>query len=292
VTGITALVLDVDGEAFKSKEEALIFCYRNPKLTPTYVVDSGNGYHAYFKFHHIIDVTTDEQRDKIREMGRRLKATYEDGHLFEGVKGGLDSVFDTPRVLRLPGTFNCKTSERKPVRIISDPILSGNTYSIDDFDNLLIKTDKIKVITAENIQSVCSLSSVEWSSQDEDDFLFLCGMNDGKNKRFIDYCNGQFHGDRSKAELNLCGNLYWYFRTQKHLTHDEALSKADAKIRSSLYREKWDKIHRKNPDMTYAQMTLAKVTLDRKEGLDAQQQQQITLPAAPTTLPRQGLTTI
>ncbi|OFB38367.1 hypothetical protein BA059_14805 [Mycolicibacterium sp. (ex Dasyatis americana)] len=71
---------------------------------PSAITSSGNGLHPYW-------TVLDGQRDNSIDIGALLKRW---GRLVKAVaqKRGahVDSVFDLPRVLRAPGTFNCKPS--------------------------------------------------------------------------------------------------------------------------------------------------------------------------------------
>lgn len=280
ITGITSLYLDVDGEAFTSKEKALLFCKSN--LIPSFIVDSGNGYHSYFCLETIFDIETDADRDHFHELGRRLQATFEDGYEFDGAKSKLDQVADISRVLRPAGTYNLKDPlNPKPVKVISSPEFYETRYSLDDFDRLLIKTEKIKVITEENINTIKNLTSDGWTQTDQTNCERLCAYNNGKNIRLKAYFEGKFKQDRSANELDLCANVYWSSRKFLKLTHEQALSKIDAMMRlPDLYRAKWDEIHKKNPDLTYGQMTLAKVTGERKDSCD-KEATAVSLPPGP-----------
>lgn len=87
----------------------------NMRLTPHIIVDSGHGYHAYW----------------------RLDSEYAFGDVQMVMKGierehGSDHCSDAPRILRVPGTVNYKNGENLPVRIVRFDTFSS-PYSLDAF---------------------------------------------------------------------------------------------------------------------------------------------------------------
>jgi len=99
ITYLTTLWVDIDcgntghkkQSIFKDKEVALKFinCV-NPK--PTIIVDSGNGYHLYWRLNKIYRINT-----YIKEILKGLSARLHG-----------DTTYDTARIMRVPDTFNIK----------------------------------------------------------------------------------------------------------------------------------------------------------------------------------------
>jgi len=81
---------------------------------PSVVVSSGGGLHAYWLFTEFLTITTDAERADAtalskgwqQTLARIAKAKYE---------VDLDATWDLARVLRIPGTLNCKHSPPMPV---------------------------------------------------------------------------------------------------------------------------------------------------------------------------------
>lgn len=102
-------------------------------LEPTCLVDSGGGLHAYWQFHEIWELDTNDERakaaqavadwvDTIRALARR--------------KGwSIDAVKDLARVLRVPGTLNHKTDPPREVKVIA---CSNRCYEPSDFEDYII----------------------------------------------------------------------------------------------------------------------------------------------------------
>ena len=103
----TAIVADIDihGEAHKATNLAADFDEAKSFLpfTPSIIVDSGYGLHAYYLFDEPLAVT-DDNREEIKRRNKRLL------DVIRAKAGGkkVDAVEDLPRVLRTPATFNYK----------------------------------------------------------------------------------------------------------------------------------------------------------------------------------------
>jgi hypothetical protein len=98
-TGV--LWADLDAKAVGSKQQALMSLIRFP-LPPSVVVDSGHGYHAYWKL--VSGVPFAKGQVTMIGLARML-----DG----------DHVYDQPRILRIPGTTNWKDRDvPMPVRTV------------------------------------------------------------------------------------------------------------------------------------------------------------------------------
>ena len=91
-------------------------------LEPSYVVESGHGYHVYFALNRFLDPTnTDWQKTQFA--------------LVTLAKGDLQAR-NAGRLLRVPGTYNYKDRDNpKPVQIIH---ASGKIFAADDFRQLVL----------------------------------------------------------------------------------------------------------------------------------------------------------
>lgn len=98
-TETTVLWADLDAKTIGSKSQALMSLVRYV-LPPSVVVDSGHGYHAYWK----LDEAVPFERARLAMIGiaRELHG---------------DHVYDRARILRIPGTTNYK-ADPVPVRTV------------------------------------------------------------------------------------------------------------------------------------------------------------------------------
>lgn len=98
---VHTLWADLDAKTIGSKHMAL-FSLTRFMLPPNVVVDSGHGYHAYWRMRE--PVPYDMARLAMIGLERQLRG---------------DAVHDKPRILRIPGTTNWKDPlDPKPVRAI------------------------------------------------------------------------------------------------------------------------------------------------------------------------------
>lgn len=117
---VNCLWVDLDGDRDTSKTNLNNF---SPK--PSMIVDSGNGYHAYWLFREPQPVS-----DEIQEILKALTA-FLDG----------DRVYDYPRIMRLPGSYNLKDPKiPKLCRIIKHN--KKLRYVLSDFKFLI--SEKVK----------------------------------------------------------------------------------------------------------------------------------------------------
>ncbi len=148
VIGIPGLWMDIDiqnGAAHKkdtlpeSPEEAITFLKELP-CTPSAIINSGNGVHAYWLFNEPWYFDDAEERNKAAAVLHGWQNTV---HEMAGRKNWeLDSTHDLPRVLRVPGTLNHKTDPPKEVSVIE---LNDTRYDLDDIEPFLteVKTNSM-----------------------------------------------------------------------------------------------------------------------------------------------------
>jgi len=117
-TGV--LWADLDAKAIGSKHDALMALTRY-KLSPSVVVDSGHGYHAYWKLDSLVD-WEDAKRAMI------------------GIAKDLvgDHVYDQPRILRIPGTTNWK-HQNAPVPVRTVVFNTTQVMSFRDFSRQSVR---------------------------------------------------------------------------------------------------------------------------------------------------------
>jgi hypothetical protein len=128
VAALVTLYVDLDcgpGKRLCDKADALSHLQRLAVLglQPSMLVDSGNGFHAYWPLREPLER---EERPAWR-------------HAMLALAGALHadpSVADLPRILRVPGTLNWKDrSNPKPVRLLE--LDTRRRFTLLDFDDLL-----------------------------------------------------------------------------------------------------------------------------------------------------------
>ena len=137
----TALIVDIDirSAAHKGDPSLLAADFDEAKsflpFTPSLIIFSGFGLHAYYIFDTPIKISDDNREELKRRNNLLLDATRARAN---GKK--IDGVGDLPRVLRTPSTFNFKLgADNAPLcHIVED---SGLRFSPDQID------DKLKVLT-------------------------------------------------------------------------------------------------------------------------------------------------
>ncbi|MBQ3442717.1 MAG: PriCT-2 domain-containing protein, partial [Selenomonadaceae bacterium] len=134
----TAIIVDIDirSAAHKGDPSLLATDFDEAKsflpFTPSLIIFSGYGLHAYYIFDSPIKIT-DQNRDEIK---RRNNLLLEVIRLRANGKK-IDGVGDLPRVLRTPGTFNYKLGkDNAPLcHIVEED--SGLRFSPDQIDERL-----------------------------------------------------------------------------------------------------------------------------------------------------------
>lgn len=119
----TVLWADVDAKAFADKAAAF-FAIGRVILQPQVIVDSGNGYHAYWLLDRPVPF------DAAQEVMKGIAITT-----------GADRVYDKARILRVPGTRNHKGCDHEapciglPVRLLRLDI-TDRRHRFSDFADL------------------------------------------------------------------------------------------------------------------------------------------------------------
>ena len=179
----TAIVVDIDirsvahkGEADKfpsNFEEAKSFL----PFTPSILIFSGYGLHAYYIFDIPIKIT-DENREELKNRNSRMiELVRLRSKIF---KKSIDSIGDLPRILRTPSTFNYKLgAENAPICHIVEN--SGLRFSPDQID------DKLDALTSIALPTETPAKSLEKNfldfSDDNPDFNIF------RVRRMLDFIN-------------------------------------------------------------------------------------------------------
>lgn len=179
IENIQNFVLDIDSKgnfvlaqetALKIQKEATEQGFKEPLL-----ICSGNGFHLYFALSPIPN--TEENREKLKAFGNKLKKKYEQ----EGFE--IDSaVFEPARVMRFAGTMNIKPEVNAPCFIVNpdckrqeDALLTEQLLAIKpegalivgnletSLSELIEKDEEIKRLFSGNIKGFASRSEAEES---------------------------------------------------------------------------------------------------------------------------------
>jgi uncharacterized protein (DUF927 family) len=170
-----ACVVDIDirSKAHKGDPSKLAADFDEAKsflpFTPSLIIHSGYGLHAYYIFNTPIEIT-DDNRETLKHRNNllldiiRLKSN--------GKK--IDGVGDLPRVMRTPGTFNYKLDAENPPRchIVEDSALR---FTPDELDAklgaiILAETKKAQAATTTTTKSAQTFN--EDFSDDRDFNIF------------------------------------------------------------------------------------------------------------------------
>ena len=141
----TAVVVDIDirSEAHKGDPAKLATDFDEAKsflpFTPSIIVNSGYGLHAYYIFDSPIKIT-DDNREEIKRRNNLLLDVIR--QRANGKK--IDGVGDLPRILRTPGTFNYKLGkDNAPLcHIVENSGLRFSSNELDEKLNALAQTPK------------------------------------------------------------------------------------------------------------------------------------------------------
>lgn len=123
VIGIPALCIDLDlaGTGHKKKnlpkdESSAREILESFPLEPTMIVNSGGGLHVWWVFKSFWKFSTAKENREAEALSQRFNYVFRDKAREMGLD--VDSVYDLARVMRVPGTFNNKTGEPRPVTLV------------------------------------------------------------------------------------------------------------------------------------------------------------------------------
>ena len=178
----TAIVVDIDirSSAHKGEPSLLAADFDEAKsflpFTPSLIIFSGYGLHAYYIFETPIKITDDNREDIKRRNNLLLDVIRQRAN---GKK--IDGVGDLPRVLRTPCTFNFKLgTENAPLcHIVEDSGLRFSPNQIDEkLNSLIIVTQKLG-----EIQPNTNVKSENYNFVDDKDFNIF------RVRRMLDFIN-------------------------------------------------------------------------------------------------------
>lgn len=139
ILGIRALWADFDLKSDAHKKENLPATVEDalsllPKeFPPTFIILTGNGVHAWWMFRELLIFSSAEERESAVSLAKRWQSFFQ---LKASSRGwAFDPLADLARLLRVPGTRNCKDPKNpKPVRIYSQ---TDRRYNPSNFLELL-----------------------------------------------------------------------------------------------------------------------------------------------------------
>jgi hypothetical protein len=100
---------------------------------PTFVIRTGNGVHVWWLFHEPLIFESDEERRNVEKLVLRWQTLLAENAAAYGWV--FDRLADLARVLRIPGTLNCKDpANKKPIEIHSQ---SDRRYHPSEFTEYL-----------------------------------------------------------------------------------------------------------------------------------------------------------
>lgn len=139
---VPALWVDIDYKDFPGGEEEAKEFLKTFHIPPSIVVNTGNGLHLYWLF-------------KEPEKARPQIEAYLKG-LTKKMRGDIKAA-ELARILRIPGTFNQKNNQKKPVRLIElDTKLRYNLSDFEDFkDDALVENTAVHSVNVQEITDKC-----------------------------------------------------------------------------------------------------------------------------------------
>ena len=175
----TAVVVDIDirSEAHKGDPSKLATDFDEAKsflpFTPSLIINSGYGLHAYYIFDSPIKITDDNREELKRRNNLLLDVIRQHAN---GKK--IDGVGDLPRILRTPGTYNYKLGkDNAPLcHIVED---SGLRFSPDQIDEKLKVAIQVQVPKAQATSTAPTKSKKDFA--DDSDF------NSFRVRRMLDF---------------------------------------------------------------------------------------------------------
>jgi len=218
IKDILTLWADVDAKDFEGgKEEALRRIKEFP-ISPSILVDSGNGYHLYWLLENSIINIEEKERLEIRKILSGIIKEI-----------GADHAHNLDRVMRLPGTLNIKDSPKECQIVYSN----GKTYILEDFESYKDKAFKhIASVEEENeLLSILGDKNLEISMENAQDAKDCINNNlkiPSKYKRLIIQGGTQkgkdvFYKSRSERDwaiiMSLILNRYNYVTCPPSMYH-------------------------------------------------------------------------
>ncbi len=149
ITGIFGLAADLDLKSDVHNKKSLAATIEEalkilpPNFPPTFVIRTGNGAHAWWLFKEPLMISNEEERIYAIKLSERWQSLLQANAAAHG--WAWDRLADLARLLRVPGTSNCKEAgNSKPVEIIGH---NKQRYNPSDFEELLDRLGVDRIVT-------------------------------------------------------------------------------------------------------------------------------------------------
>jgi predicted P-loop ATPase len=217
VCAVNCLFAEFDLSAGQPKEH-LLEAINQLDIPPSVIVFSGGGYHCYWLLDQTYHIDSDDARQRIIDIQ----------YAWDDFVTGDNHVKDLARVLRVPGTYNCKPEYAKPPLVEIVKFDMDLQYGLDELNSQV----EDRIIAAKAKKYVAQQSDVVMV--DLDDHTIVEKMRK-KDKVADALWGGDISGhkdDHSNADLALCNKLaFWFGRDRVRI---------DRAFRASgLMRPKW-----------------------------------------------------
>lgn len=227
---------DVDAKCFRGGKADALLALNNMPVRPSIIVDSGNGYHAYWLLKH----NAVSARDEAKAVMDGIRAWLDS----RSIKP-LDSVGDMARILRVPTTLNHKDADnpRQVKVIVFKPL---RRYTVEEFrsNGLWHRAEPTsKPVTPTSRPSELADETLVQKASDAANGAWFTKLYSGDWE--------DLYPSQSEADLALVGSLaFWSGGDEEQI---------DRLFRNSgLYRDKWDERHN-SAGQTYGEMQIAHV---------------------------------
>ncbi|ACV68896.1 hypothetical protein [Desulfohalobium retbaense] len=149
VVGLFGFALDIDikGDGHAQKKlpettsEAFQLAYSIPDFSPSMIVHSGGGIHAYWFFKEPWIFDSEKEKDSAKNMWKSFEKTF---HRYASEKEWeIDTISNIDRVLRVPGTYNQKNEPAVQACILEDKSQELR-YNPNDFEEFLTFADEFQ----------------------------------------------------------------------------------------------------------------------------------------------------
>lgn len=182
VEWVSALWADLDAKHYDGGKDEALSRLKSFKLQPTFIIDSGHGYHAYWLLEAPVNAVDTERNveDYMRGIERYL---------------GSDAVHDLSRVMRFPGFMNVKDANN-PVQCLLIEENYEAIYKLTDFDQFRIPaSNKRKVKSSTGNAGV------------PERFLDLLKTNKRLSETYYGTCKMPKDSSRSGYDMSLANQL-------------------------------------------------------------------------------------
>jgi uncharacterized protein (DUF927 family) len=164
VTSVPGAWLDIDiagtnhkeQNLVKSPEEAMEIIHQTSPFAPSIVINSGGGFHVYYKFKEPFIITNESDRIQVQALLKRLHYKFAQAFLEKGYK--IDNVSNLAFILRLPGSYNLK-NEKVMVQI-EESHSSYKAYEYREIEDFVSDIELNEINVSSNFCQSYSVSDI------------------------------------------------------------------------------------------------------------------------------------